>query len=156
MEKPPFPDIEKNHAQILEEQKVRHEWAKIEQISVPNLFPPYEREQLLEVVEQPLKEAVGVLYDKNIPTLDSSCNEQDYERGRANVSFDWEELSEPNRHFILEYGYFEMRRFQTYKDGEARVVGLFIPIEPLDKPEDLKKRASLLVEKFETQQTKLN
>jgi hypothetical protein len=36
---------------------------------------------LLEFIEEPLREAVAIMYDKNIPTIGSSCNVNDYDQG---------------------------------------------------------------------------
>lgn len=108
---------------------------------------PHSRDMLLDLVEPPLKPAVGLLYDKNIQTLGSSCNYQDYIRGRATITLAADTLSGQNNTIASLYPYSQRETVAGY----LGVIGLLIPIDPTDSPSDVGKKALGVAEQFAPQ-----
>lgn len=128
-------------------ERVVAEWSRVERISFGRVEPS-DKEGLLEFVEQPLKEAVGILYDKNIQTIGSSCNINDFARGRAWISLDGRSLSDANQAVVDRYKHHE----RTSITGmDVPIVGLFLPISEYESPWEVGKKAGRLAEKFHEQ-----
>lgn len=122
-------------------------WRGVERISFGRVKPA-SKEALLEFVEGPIKEAVGILYDRNIQTISSSCNLVDLSRGFASITLDEATLSEANQRVIDSYPYHER---STVGAEALRIVGLLFPIGAMDTPDDIGRRAVNLAEQFELQ-----
>lgn len=76
-----------------------------------------ERQQIVEIVEEPLQAACQILYDKNIQTLDSTANMKDLSEGasRAGIAIDYNTLSRENRQIAESMGLTP----QAYDDSQA-------------------------------------
>lgn len=62
------------------------------------------RNEIKELVEEPLVKACEIFWDKNIKTYDSSANAKDIKSGVCHIRLDYESLSEENREVAREYG----------------------------------------------------
>ena len=122
-------------------------WVATERIIHEGMMPDC-RETLLELVEPPLKTAVGLLYDKNIQTLGSSCNYQDFIRGRATVTLAADSLSGRNNTIASLYPHSQR---DTVGVTRLKIIGLLIPIDPSDSPSDVGLKALGIAEQFEPQ-----
>lgn len=89
-----------------------------------------------------------MLYDRNIQTLWSSANFADFFHGAAQISLDWETLSEANRQILTAYPHHELT---TIEGLDVKIAGLYIPIDPEDTPLTTQQRAAALAQQFEIQ-----
>lgn len=122
-------------------------WESVPRLAFRRVIPD-SKETLLEFIEEPLKEAVGLLYDKNVTTFGSSCNLYDYSQGYAWISLEWATLSPYNRDVVTQYQYHELTTIDT---TDIRIAGLFFPITENDYPDEVGQRATALAELFEAQ-----
>ncbi len=123
-------------------------WDNVERIRIGRIRG-VQREALLEFVEEPLKIAVGIMFDKNIPTVGSSCNLHDYAKGKAWITLDYDFMTARNRRVADRHETVE--KFTVHNRNIDRVVtvaGLLFPIETLDLPEEIGERAVDIAEKF--------
>lgn len=128
-------------------ERILDAWCDVPRIAYGRVIPS-DRETLLEFVEEPLGEAVGALYDKNIQTLGSSCNKFDRERGFAYISINRATLSAANRAVVDNYPHQQVTLMQG---TDIEMIGLFFPIGDMETPNDIGRRATLLAEQFELQ-----
>lgn len=118
---------------------------------------PEDKESLLHFIEEPLRDAIGMMFDKNIPTIGSSCNARDYAEKQAWITVDYDFMEEPNQRVADEYANTEKFRIFYPKLGrESMVAGLVFPIGRLDLPSDIGKRALVLAEQFQPQSKMLS
>lgn len=123
-------------------------WEAIEQIPLARVVPA-SKEELLTVIEEPLKPAIGAFFDRNIETIVSSCNFSDYWQGRAWISLCFDSLSDQNKGIVAEHDphdFFEM-------PGGVTAVGVFFPIAERDTPDVIGQRALELANRFSLQNT---
>lgn len=134
-------------------------WYAVERIHMGRIVAE-DKESLLEFIEAPLRPAIGAFFDRNIPTIGSSCNINDYYgasdpdnmgRPMAWISLDWTSLSEENRAVIEQYPHHDLHRFTAVDGTPVELAGLFFPIQRTDFPEDIGQRALELAEQFHTQ-----
>lgn len=130
-------------------QGVLQKWLDVERISEGRVSPS-DRESLLEFVEVPFKQAVGVLYDKNILTIGSSCNATDFARGSAWITLDGASLSQANQAVVDGYPH-SKRTVIGEKGASFPIIGLHFPISDSDDPFDVGMRALELAKQFEVQ-----
>ncbi|GHV26783.1 hypothetical protein FACS1894176_07920 [Bacteroidia bacterium] len=64
-----------------------------------------EKKEIKNMVEAPLVNACEILFDKNIPTFDSSANTENNKK-EAWISIIFDELSEENKEIALKNGTF--------------------------------------------------
>lgn len=121
-------------------------WRDVERIPSGRIVPAT-REILLEYIEEPLKESVGILYDKNILTLGSSCNAHNYMEGFAWITLDWATLASKNQKVAKLYPHSERT---TILGMDVEIVGLHFPIKE-DRPEDIGRHATALAKQFRRQ-----
>jgi|GEM_PF-4946811 putative transposon-encoded protein len=130
-------------------------WQQVERINFGRVIPA-DLESLMHFVEEPLQEAVGIMFEKNVPTIGSSCNINDYVQGRAWISADYDFMSSRNQQIVRSYKYSEYSPIFNRKLGHlVTVVGLFLPIEPHEFPKDIGTKAIKLAEKFDSQPNSL-
>jgi hypothetical protein len=109
---------------------------------------PDSKDTLMLFIEEPMRAAIGTLYDKNVPTVGCSCNANDYFEGRAWITLDWDLLSADNRQVVEEYPHYELTIFE---DIGRTFAGIFFPIEHNDLPVAVGTKALELAEKFRQQ-----
>jgi len=119
------------------------EWYEIERITNRRIMP-VTRDDLLQVIEAPLRPAIGILYDKNIQTIGSSCNAVDLVRSPW-ITLDAESLSAENKEVADAYEHTE--RVEVERSG-LKMVGLKFPVGEKDTPRDIGRRATTLANKF--------
>jgi hypothetical protein len=132
-------------------ERIIREWQAVERIPFGRVIAN-DRESLLEFVEEPFQEAVGIMYDKNVPTVGSSCNIHDYTKGYAWITVDFDFMSNMNRQVVNEYEFTE--KFEIYNsriDKEVTVAGLLFPIQTHELPEEIGQKAVALAENFHEQ-----
>ena len=129
---------------------IPQKWMDVQRIPIGRVSPA-DRESLLEYVETPLKQAVVVLYDKNILTIGSSCNATDFVRGSAWITLDGASLSQANQAIVDNYPLSE-RTVVGEKGVGLPIIGLHFPISESDDPFDVGMRALELASKFEKQE----
>lgn len=130
-----------------QEKTIFDAWNAVERISVRRVIAQT-KDELLEVIEEPLKPAIGLFFDKGIETMLSSCNLNDYYSGKAWVSINYGTLSEENRAIANDYPYSERA---IVEGTDIEIVGLFIPIEPTDFPRTIAEKALEIAEQFSQQ-----
>jgi hypothetical protein len=124
-------------------------WEAIRRISGKGILPRT-RAELMDLVEEPLQEACGILYDLNIQTLGSSCNILDWTRGTAGLVISWDSLSESNRRIASEIPSVEITPFTEDPEGLAGVF-IFLPIGRFDTPAMIGAQAAEIASRFESQ-----
>jgi hypothetical protein len=129
-------------------ESARQKWEAVEQI-------PYGRhitetkEELLEVIERPLRPAISAFFDRNVETIVSSCNYTDYAKGKAYIALGYDSLSEGNKEIVDGYATHELFDMP----GGYTMVGMFFPIGERDTPAVIGERALALAESFSVQHT---
>ncbi len=127
------------------------QWQEVARIPFGRVMAD-DRESLLEFIEEPLREAVGIMFDKQIPTVGSSCNISDYAKGKAWITVDYDYMSSRNRKVVDRHDLVE--KFPIRNQNIVRTVtvaGLFFPIEPHELPRDIGQKAVALAEQFQVQ-----
>ncbi len=113
---------------------------------------PRTKEELLTLVEEPLKEACGMLYDFNIQTLSSGCNMIDYQNGYGGISISWTNLSLYNRQVARELPFKKIEEVPAEDvEDELTIVHISIPISKSDFPDMISRRALKLAQRFKPQ-----
>ena len=113
------------------------------------------REQIPQLVEQPLVSACENLYDKNIRTLSSSANSQDLLTKNtpecfANIVVDFDTLSEENKKIIAQLT--EEGKATALEDYDERVCyQLKFPISKATTIEELTFASTQSADKFQKQ-----
>ena len=62
------------------------------------------KEEIKELVEEPLVKACEMFWDKNIKTYESSANTKNIKVGICYIKLDYESLSEENKNITSVYG----------------------------------------------------
>jgi hypothetical protein len=124
-------------------------WEAVRRISGTGVLPRTKAE-LRDLVEDPLQEACGILYDLNIQTLGSSCNILDWNRGRAGFVISWDSLSESNRRIASEIPGVEIMPLTEDPDG-PRGASISLPIGQFDTPTTIGSHAAEVASRFESQ-----
>jgi len=123
-------------------------WESVEKIHFGRVRAD-EREALLEFVESPFKSAVGIMFDKHVPTVGSSCNLRDYVEGKAWITVDYDFMTSRNKKVVDRHETVE--KFTVLNQNIGRVVtvaGLLFPIQALELPEEIGERAKDIAEQF--------
>jgi hypothetical protein len=130
---------------------VHKAWLGVEQIHIGRIRG-VQVEALLEFIEEPFKEAIGMMFEKNIPTVGSSCNIHDYSKGKAWITVDYDFMTARNKKVADRHD--PVEKFTLHNRSIDRVVtvaGLLFPIESLELPEEVGARAVNLAEAFHQQ-----
>jgi len=102
------------------------------------------REQIKDIVEQPLIEACEDMYKKNIRTLSTSANEKDIKRGEAHIIIDFDSLSEENQKIAEQYA-----KPADY-DG-SKAVKIIIQVTEKTTPDEITREANKIADAFQMQ-----
>jgi hypothetical protein len=128
---------------------------KIEQTELPPLseMPAIEksrnemiakREEIKDYVEKPLLAACEMLWDNNIRTISTSANQNDIERGEAQIVIDFDSLSEENKEIAAQFaGPVE------YDKGQAVIFSF--PVSKSTLPESISQKAEAVASAFKHQ-----
>lgn len=103
------------------------------------------REQIKDLVEQPLLTACEELYDKNVQTLASSANQKDIQRGEAYILIDFDSLSEENQKIARQYA--EPKQGDGHWSS-GKTVKIIIPISESTTVDDVSRRATEIAKTF--------
>lgn len=132
-------------------EQVIDQWYAVQRIPLPHIIAD-EKELLLECIEEPLREAVSILFDKHVPTTNSSCNIRDYAEGNARITVFYDYLSSGNRKVVDRYDFTRKSSIRHERIGRLiTLAGLFIPIEVDEVPSDISKKAVALAGMFQEQ-----
>jgi len=102
------------------------------------------KEQIKEIVEQPLVRACEVFWDKNIKTYESSANSQNIQTGNCYIRIDFDSLSEENKKIAKQYG-------EPYDDVGVQVLELDIPITGTETVNQISDKAVEIANAFHKQ-----
>lgn len=126
----------------------RQKWEAVEQIPFGRHITET-KEELLEVIEVPLRPAIAAFFDRNVETIVSSCNYRDYAQGRAYVALGYDSLFDTNRGIVDGHETHEL----IDMPGGYTMAGIFFPIGERDTPDAIGQRALTLAESFSVQYT---
>ncbi len=124
-------------------------WEAVRRITGKGVLPRTSAE-LMDLVEEPLQGACGILYDLNIQTLGSGCNIQDWNRGRAGLVICWDSLSEGNREIASQIPGIEITSLTDDPKGPIGVF-VYVPIGQFDTPAMVGAQAAEIASRFESQ-----
>lgn len=102
------------------------------------------REDIRELVEEPLIKACEIFWDKNIKTYESSANVKDIKEKVCYISLDYGSLSEENRKIISEYG-------KPFDDTGKLVIRIYIPVNEKTTKNEIEKESVEIANKFQKQ-----
>lgn len=105
------------------------------------------REQINEIVEEPLLLACQILYDKNIKTVDSTANAKNLREGIgcAGIAIEYDSFSEENRKIAEALGLIP----QAYDDFQ--VIEITVPMSTESSVEKISSAAQEIARKFVVQ-----
>ncbi len=111
---------------------------------------PMNEEQIKEIVEEPLQDAVlDLIKEKGIRTVSTSANKNDIENGYGYIAVDYENLSQNNKRKLDKQGY---KTVEYGQKDRYKVVELKFQINKNTTVEEIKKEAQKIVNKFELQE----
>lgn len=133
------------------ESEILRAWRAVPRIGGSGVLPA-SLEELMQLVEEPLQESCTLLYERNIQTLSSGCNEIDRQRGYGGISLSWDSLSQTNRLVARELPFKSIEPIGQNTDGSAMLaVHIRLPIAHDDFPRTVAEQAAKLAERFEWQ-----
>lgn len=104
----------------------------------------YKKEQIRDVVEEPLVKACEIFWDKNIKTCETSANNKDIENGFAWMRIDFDSLSDENKKIALKYE-------KPHNDNGKLVLEIDIPITKIDTVVNISDKAVEIADNFQKQ-----
>lgn len=133
---------------IQEEKRTLKDIPPIEESNNSNIP---EKEKLKDFVEEPLIDTVTELMEKGVETIASSANKKDLlpTKGFANITLNWESLSDENKEILGKKDYAEMVEFGNFKKDQA--VDLKIPVNDLMTIDEIKEIAKNFVKDLKPQ-----
>jgi len=104
------------------------------------------REQIKEIVEQPLVKTCEIFWDKNIQTYESSANNENIKTGVAYIRINFDSLSEENKKIAEQHGQPYEETFNT-----GQVIELIIPIVGNETADEISDKAAGIANEFKKQ-----
>jgi len=102
------------------------------------------KDQIKDLVEQPLLRACEDLWDKNVRTLSTSANKKDIEMGEAYIIIDFDSLSNENRKAAQQYT-------EPIDYDGMKTVKIKIPVSESTTPDAISKKAEEIASTFKKQ-----
>ena len=102
------------------------------------------REQIKDIVEEPLVKACEAFWDKNIKTYESSANSENIKTGQCYIRIDFASLSEENKKIAEQYG-------EPYNDVGVQVLELSIPVTGSETVNEVSDKAVEIANTFQKQ-----
>jgi len=102
------------------------------------------REQIKDLVEQPLVKACEIFWDKNIETFSSSANQKDIKGGSAYINIYFDSLSKENQKIGQQYG-------KLQKNLDKNILAIEIPISESTTVDEVSNKAMKIANAFQKQ-----
>jgi len=102
------------------------------------------KEQIKDLVEQPLLDACEEMWNKNVRTLSTSANKKDIEVGEAYIIIDFDSLSEENQKVAQQYA-------KPIDYDGVKAVKILIPVSESTSTDEISRKATEIAGTFQKQ-----